>query len=334
LLVQTRKKIDQIDVRIIKILLMNSRTSFTDIAKECKITIGAVRMRYKNMIKAGIIKGQIMQVNPHSLGYKCITDIGIITAIENESEVKEYLKSRPYVLHTMYLFGKYNFAVKVALKDLRDLTKVIEDLESNIYIKHVDAMIWAEANNMDHTENLALQPTPTIEEGSILLKKVQPINNEEVAIDEKDRQIVKILSANARIPFKKIAEQLGISTKNVIQRFKKLEGNLLGLSSITLDLNKLGYNAMAHTFITVSNRSKMQEVYSQILNMPNTVVIIRFVGGKYDLMTFTALEDFNAEFKLREDLRKIQNIEKFDIYLSPLLRPQPLNVFYSLLSSP
>lgn len=327
---QPRKKIDQIDSKILKILLMNSRTSFTDIAKECKITIGAVRMRYKNMIKAGLINGQIMQVNPHSLGYKCISDIGITTAIENEKTVLDFLKTRPYVLHILPNFCKYNIAIKVALKDINQLTAIIEDLESNVYIHHVDIMIWANANDMDHSENLVIEPGPIIEKDSILLKKMPPIRNDEVEIDEKDRQIAKILSANSRIPFKQIAEQMGISTKNVIQRFKRLEGNLLGLSTVQLDLTKLGYRAMAHNLIRVSNRSKMSEVYAQILKLPNTLVIIRLVGS-YDLMTITILADFEDEFKLRAEMRKIQNIEKVDTYLNPVFKHQPLNVFYPLL---
>ncbi len=327
---QPRKKIDQIDSKILKILLMNSRTSFTDIAKECKITIGAVRMRYKNMIKAGIINGQIMQVNPNSLGYKCIADIGILTAIENEKTVIEFLKTRPYIMHTFGMFGKYNIAIKVALKDLKDLTTIIEDLESNIYIKHVDPMIWANANDMDHCENLIIKPMPNVTEDSILFKKMPPISNEEVVLDERDRQIAKILSGNSRMPFKKIAEQLGISTKNTIQRFKKLEGNLLGLSTITLDLTKLGYTAMVHNFIKVSNRSKMPEVYSQILKLPNTIVLIRLIGV-YDLMIINVLEDFNDEFNLMDQMRKIQYIESVDTYISPVFKAQPLNVFYPLL---
>jgi Lrp/AsnC family transcriptional regulator for asnA, asnC and gidA len=330
MVVQPRKKIDQIDTKILKILLTNSRTSFTDIAKECKITIGAVRMRYKNMIKAGIINGQIMQVNPNSLGYKCIADIGIITTNENEKNVTEFLKTRPYVMRTFGMFGKYNLAIKVALKDLKDLTTIIEDLESNINIKHVDPLIWANANDMDHSENLVLKPMPTIDPDSVILKKIPPINNDEVDLDEKDRQIAKILSVNSRMPFKKIAEQLGISTKNTIQRFKKLEGNLLGLSTITLDLTKLGYNAMAHNFIKVSNRSKMPEVYAQISKMSNTIVLIRLIGA-YDLMTITVLEDFNDEFNLRDQLRKIHDIESVDSFLTPVFRAQPLNIFYPLL---
>jgi Lrp/AsnC family transcriptional regulator for asnA, asnC and gidA len=327
---QPRKKIDQIDTKILKILLLNSRTSFTDIAKECKITIGAVRMRYKNMIKAGIINGQIMQVNPHSLGYKCIADIGILTTMDNEKTVVEFLKTRSYVMHTFGMFGKYNLAIKVALKDLKDLTTIIEDLESNIYIKHVDPMIWANANDMDHNENLIIKPAPIIDQDSILLKNIPPINNNEIILDEKDRQIAKILSANSRIPFKKIAEHLGISTKNTIQRFKKLEGNLLGLSTITLDLTKLGYNAMAHNFIKVANRSKMPEIYSKILQLPNTIVIIRMIGA-YDLMTINVLEDFNDQFNLQDQMRKIKDIDSVDTYLSPVFKAAPLNVFYPLL---
>ncbi len=325
---QNRKKIDQIDAKILKILLKESRTSFTDIAKECKITIGAVRMRYKNMIKAGIINSQIMQVNPQSLGYRCIADIGIITSIDNEKKVHEFLKTRPYVQHILGLFGKYNIAIKVALKEVKQLTEIIDDLESNIYVKHVDAMIWAETINMDHSENLIIKPLA--QEQALPLKPVQALINEEITLDEKDRQIARILTVNARIPFKKIAEQLGISTKNVIQRYKRLQGHLLTLSTVTVDLNKLGYNAMAHNFIKVANRSKMPEIYAQVLKIPNVIVVVRLIGT-YDLFAIAALEDFEDEFRLRADLRKIQDIEKTDTYLNPTFKAYPLNIFRQLI---
>jgi Lrp/AsnC family transcriptional regulator for asnA, asnC and gidA len=324
-----RKKLDQIDAKILKILLKEARTSFTDIAKECQITIGAVRMRYKNMVKAGIINGQIMQVNPQSLGYKCIADIGIITSMDNEKKVSEFLKTRQYVQHILGLFGKYNIGVKVALKDVKQLTEIIEDLESNIYIKHVDAMIWAETINMDHNENLVIKPLP-LEPQVSPAKPTQNLNNEEIVLDQKDRQIARILTGNARIPFKKIAEQLGISTKNVIQRYKRLQGNLLTLSTVTVDLNKLGYNAMAHNFIKVANRSKMPEVYAQILKIPNVIVVIRLIGT-YDLFAIAVLETFEDEFNLRASLRKIQDIEKTDTFLNPNFKAYPLNIFSQLI---
>lgn len=323
-----RKKIDQTDSKIIKILLAESRTSFTDIAKECNITIGAVRMRYKNMVKAGIINGQIMQVNPLSLGYRCIADVGIVTSIENEKKVAEFLKTKPYIQHIISLFGKYNFGAKVALKDVNQLTGIIEDLESNPYIKRVDSMIWADSVNLDHTENLIIKPEPSDEIKQ--LASPLPIYNEEFDLDEKDRQIAIILTMNSRMPFKRIAEKLGISTKNVIQRYNGLRGKILTLSSITVDLNKLGYNGMAHMFLKINNRSKMPEVYSKLLKIPNMIVAIRLIGP-YDLFALAALEDFNDEFRLKSELRKIADIEKMDTFLNPTFKAYPLNLFNNLL---
>jgi Lrp/AsnC family transcriptional regulator for asnA, asnC and gidA len=328
-MMHNRKKLDQIDAKILKILLKEARTSFTDIAEECKITIGAVRMRYKNMIKAGIINGQIMQINPQSLGYKCIADIVILKSIDNEKIVLDFLKTRPYVQHIIGLFGKYNIGVKVALKDVKQLTNIIEDLESNVHIRHVDAMIWAEAINMDHNENLVIKPLPP-DEPIVPTKAAQTNSNEEITLDKKDHLIAKILTDNARIPFKKIAEQLGISTKNVIQRYKRLRGNLLTLSSITVDLNKLGNYAMAHNFIKVGNRSKMPEVYASILSIPNVVVVVRLIGT-YDLFAIAVLENFEDEFNLRASLRKIPDIERTDTFLNPTFKSYPLNIFSQLI---
>jgi DNA-binding Lrp family transcriptional regulator len=191
-------------------------------------------------------------------------------------------------------------------------------------------MIWANANDMDHNENLIIKPAPIIDQDSILLKSIPPISNNEIILDEKDRQIAKILSPIHGYPLRKLQNIWAFLLKTPIQRFKKLEGNLLGLSTITLDLTKLGYNAMAHNFIKVANRSKMPEVYSKILQLPNTIVIIRMIGA-YDLMTINVLEDFNDQFNLQDQMRKIKDIDSVDTYLSPVFKAVPLNVFYPLL---
>ena len=82
-------KIDEIDATILKTLLAESRTSFTDLAKKCNITVGAVRMRYKRLWKVGIINGEVTLINPHCLGYRHIVDLGIITETENEKDRPE-----------------------------------------------------------------------------------------------------------------------------------------------------------------------------------------------------------------------------------------------------
>jgi Lrp/AsnC family transcriptional regulator for asnA, asnC and gidA len=326
---QNRIKIDETDAAILKTLLKESRTSFTEIAKNCKITVGAVRMRYKRLWKTGVINGEIMQVNPNSLGYKCICDIGITAAAENEQKIIDFLKSKNYITHVFGPFGKYTIGAKVALYDTQKLAGIIADIESNSYIKHADSLIWAEAVDIDHVENLVISPSMR-EHERIPAQQGAPANVAQVQIDEIDRKIAKILSEKSRMSFRKIAQQLGLSVKNVVQRYRKLRGNVLTLSSITVDLKKLGYNAMAHVLIKVANRSKTLEVRTQLLQIPNLLVAIRYIGS-YDLFVLVALKDFEELFKVTEHIRRIQDIDVADVFVMKNFPAWPLNLFASLL---
>jgi Lrp/AsnC family transcriptional regulator for asnA, asnC and gidA len=328
----TSIKIDEIDATILKTLLAESRTSFTDIAKKCNITVGAVRMRYKRLWKVGIINGEVTLINPHCLGYRHIVDLGIITETENEKEITNYLESKPYVSQVVTHLGRYNFLGKVALRDLNKLTQIIEDLEANPKIKHVDVLIWAEAVNVEYPTNLVIKPLPAENSSKNQRPALTNIDEAPVELDEIDRKISTIVTKKSRIPFRQIAEQLGISTKTVIQRYKKLRENILTRSSITIDLTKLGYKAMADLYIKVSNRSKLTDIYNQLLKIPNLIVIIRLFGS-YDLYAAIALEDFDKMFEVSEQISKINGLEKPDICLTPMLPAWPLNLFPSLLEN-
>jgi len=118
-------KIDEIDAKILKILLLESRTSFTDIAAVCKITVTAVRMRYKRLWKEGVINGEVMLINPHCLGYQHIVDLCITNAIEDDREVTKFLETKPYIAGLIGPWGNYNFLGKVALRDLKKLHDII-----------------------------------------------------------------------------------------------------------------------------------------------------------------------------------------------------------------
>jgi len=337
---QKQTKIDEIDAKILRTLLKESRTSFTEIAKDCKISVGAVRMRYKRLWKEGVINGEVMLVNPHSLGYKYISDLGITTAVENEKEVIKFLTHKPYISQMVGPLGKYNIWAKVALHDTQVLAEILEDIETIPHIKHVDALIWVEAINVEYPENLVINPLNANDEQKPknteqkITQRIPTNNTEEtqIQIDEIDRKIAIILSQNSRTPFRKIAQQLNISTKNVIQRYKRLRGNVLTLSTITVDLNKLGYNAMASVFVKAANRSKMSEIHAQMLQIPNLIVAIRLIGA-YDLYAAIVLTDFKELFNITEQIRRIPGIEITDIFLTPNVPAWPLNLFPSLLQS-
>jgi len=324
-------KIDETDAKILKTLFKEARASFTEIAKDCKISINSVRKRYKRLCKVGIINGAIMQVNPRSLGYKCVANIGIITSREDESGVIEFLKSKPYTrVAFINVFEKTNIAAIISLHEFEELPEAMRDIEANPLIKHANAFVWDKTSGLDHPENLVLTPS-SIKTEKESHPKPNTANIEKAKIGETDWQIAKILSQNARIPFTKIAQELNISTKNVIQRYNKLRGTVLSSSTITVNLKKLGYNAAAHILIKVANSSKTPEIYTKLLQIPNLITVMEVFGVECNLFPIVALRDYEDLFKLKEQIGKIQDIEQLDIILAKPYYAWPLNLFASLL---
>lgn len=330
---QNKPKIDETDANILASLLMESRTTFTTIAKDCKISIGAVKARYERLKRDGVVKGEIMQLDPRVIGYNIVVDLEIATAAEDEIKAIDFIKSKPYIARIgAGTFWKFNIRAFAVLKNIEILANIQEELEANPLIKEIRPLIWTEVTGMDHPENLQTNELRTTKKKieQDLNKKQTSTSNTQMQMDETDRQIAKILTRNARMPFKRIAEQLDISTKSVIQRYRKLRGNLLTSSTITVDLKKLGYNALAHVLIKSVRKSEMPRIYEQILKIPNAIVTIRLIGP-YDLRAIYALKDFDDAFTLNQTIREIKGIDQADIYLIAPFPEWPLNFFSSLL---
>lgn len=323
--------IDEIDERIMKVLLKDSRTSFTKIAKECKISVNAIRKRYSLLWKAGIINGEIMLVDPQKLGYKCIVTAEIMTKIEDERKVMEFLKSKPYIRKIFKnSLEKLNIGCIISLQGIQYLSEIIQDIEANPLVKYVNTILWKKTTNNDYPENLILRNTISKSGGRDLQKPNSP-NLKKIELDETDRQIAKILSQKSRTPFTKIAKELNISINKIIQRYNKLEGTLLINSTITINLKRLGYNAMVDLRLKLTNRSQTQEILAEILKIPNVIVVLEYVGGDLDLFPIIAIKDFSELFRLKQQLSTIKGIEQASMFLNEPYHMWPLNMFASLL---
>jgi Lrp/AsnC family transcriptional regulator for asnA, asnC and gidA len=320
--------IDEVDAIILSNLLRESRTSFSKIAEECKITVTSVTNRYRRLHKEGIINGEIMQVNPFSLGYHCAALFGIISQKHKETDLLNYFEKNSYNFSPVKFgtFTKYAATTTIALKNVGELTTIQRCLETNRLVKRADAFISSpETVIADHPENLIVSPCS----GRIEYKKTE-IKPVEVEMDEIDRKIARILTHRSRTPFGRIGEELGITTKTVIQRYRKIRGNVLTLSTITIDLNKLGYTAGALLLIRLENKSRTTEIINQLLIIPNLIHLNNFTGP-YDLLAHIVFKSFPEYFQLIERISTIKGIDEMEISLVPGFPLWPQNHFANLL---
>ena len=91
-------------------------------------------------------------------------------------------------------------------------------------------------------------------------------------IDELDRKILKIITQSARIPFKDVAEQCGVSRAAVHQRVQKMFDNgVITGSSYHVQPKMLGYQLCVYIGITMEKASMYNQVISALKEIPEIV---------------------------------------------------------------
>lgn len=143
-------KLDEIDHQILDLLIDNTRTAFTDIAKKLLISAGTVHVRVKKMEDAGIIKGSSLTLDYKKLGYTFIAYIGIFLEKTHQTKfVLQKLESIPYVTVAHITTGKFNIFCKVRAKSTdhaKEIIFLIDDIEG---VSRTETMISLEESIND-----------------------------------------------------------------------------------------------------------------------------------------------------------------------------------------
>jgi len=143
-------KLDEIDHQILDLLIDNTRTAFTDIAKKLLISAGTVHVRVKKMEDAGIIKGSSLTLDYKKLGYTFIAYIGIFLEKTNQTKfVLQRLEAIPFVTVAHITTGKFNIFCKVRAKSTdhaKEIIFLIDDVEG---VSRTETMISLEESIND-----------------------------------------------------------------------------------------------------------------------------------------------------------------------------------------
>ena len=143
-------KLDDVDHKILDLLIDNSRIPFTDIAKKLLISAGTVHVRVKKMEEFGIIKGASLTLDYKKLGYTFIAYIGIfLEKTHLTNYVLEKLENIPYATVAHITTGRFNIFCKVRCKDTdhaKEIIFMIDDIEG---VSRTETMISLEESIND-----------------------------------------------------------------------------------------------------------------------------------------------------------------------------------------
>ena len=137
-------------------------------------------------------------------------------------------------------------------------------------------------------------------------------------MDEIDLHIIKRMTEDARISFRKIAKELGVSPDTIISRYKTLqEKGVVRGSTVVIDPKKIGYNGIAvfmidasptHILATETTPPESSLILKKLIQMRNIILATKTVGD-HDLLAIGVARDFEHLIEIGVEIAKIPGVK-------------------------
>ena len=102
-------------------------------------------------------------------------------------------------------------------------------------------------------------------------------------LDKLDRQILRLISNDARIPFLEVARVCNVSGAAIHQRIQKLTNlGVLKGSQFIIDPEKIGYETCAYIGLNLKNPERFDTVVEELKKIPE-VVECHYTTGNFDM---------------------------------------------------
>ena len=102
-------------------------------------------------------------------------------------------------------------------------------------------------------------------------------------LDKLDKQILRMIAEDARVPFLEVARACNVSGAAIHQRIQKLTSmGILRGSKFIIDPEKIGYETCAYIGLNLKNPESFDEVLNKLKEIPE-VVECHYTTGDFDM---------------------------------------------------
>jgi Lrp/AsnC family transcriptional regulator for asnA, asnC and gidA len=147
-------EIDEIDDKILHILIQDARTSLKKIAKQCGTSSVFVLNRINRLKKLGVITGATIFPSLSKLGYNIVATIGMETNVDAD-EILKMLNRYTTLIEPATSVGEYDLCALVYAESLSCLNEKLEVIRRRFNIRKVTVNVWSGIPN-NNFENVQL----------------------------------------------------------------------------------------------------------------------------------------------------------------------------------
>ncbi len=136
-------------------------------------------------------------------------------------------------------------------------------------------------------------------------------------LDETDLHILDIIIRNARIPFKDVAAEVGVSRAAVHQRVNRMmEMNVITGSGYHIDAKKVGFRTCTYIGVFLEKGGLYEEAVAKINEIPE-ITECHYTTGEYAIFVKVYARD-NEHLKevLSDKVQKIKGVTSTQTFMS------------------
>lgn len=133
--------LDELDKRILRVLISESRTSIRRLARVLGEPVSTIYDRVKRLEKSGVIEKYTIKVNAKKIGYQVKALILINVDGKHIEEVEEEISKHPNILTVLDITGEFDIAVIASFRNIDELDQFIKKLLKNPHIKQTRTSI-------------------------------------------------------------------------------------------------------------------------------------------------------------------------------------------------
>jgi len=127
--------LDELDIKIIRLLGEDARKSYREIAEQLGVAPGTIYSRTKKLMEEKVIKGYAPVIDPSKVGF----DVQALILIQAEGkhlrEVEEVLAENDEVYYVYDITGNFDIAVGARFGNRRELDKFLKSILKVPYVK-------------------------------------------------------------------------------------------------------------------------------------------------------------------------------------------------------
>ncbi len=143
---------------------------------------------------------------------------------------------------------------------------------------------------------------------------------DEAALDEADKALVELLQRDGRLPYTRMAAEVGLSEAAVRQRVQRLiDGNVVQIVGVT-DPLRLGFRRQA--MVGVRAEGDLTTIADALATVPEVDYLV-FTTGSFDLLFEVVCEDDEHLLELLNDkVRSIPGVRSAETFVYLRLHKQ------------